>query len=42
MEYDACQKAIQIAKSMLLKNFTSDIISEITGLSLDEIHSLNI
>ncbi len=35
------EKAIQIAKSMLLKNFTPDIISEITGLSLDEIHSLN-
>lgn len=35
------KKAIQIAKSMLLKNFTPDIISEITGLSLNEIHSLN-
>ncbi len=35
------EKAVQIAKSMLLKNFTPDIISEITGLSLDEIHSLN-
>ena len=35
------QKAIQIAKSMLAKNYTADEIAEITGLSIEEIKQLS-
>ena len=34
------ETSIQIAKSMILKGFTPDIISEITKLTLDEINTL--
>lgn len=35
------EKAIEIAKNMILKNLPADIISEVTGLSLDELKVLN-
>ncbi len=35
------KKAIEIAKNMILKNLPTDIISEVTGLSLDEPKVLN-
>ena len=34
------ETSVQIAKSMILKGFTPDIISEITKLTLDEINTL--
>ena len=36
----AQQKAIETAKILLLKNISVDIISECTGLSVDEIKGL--
>ena len=40
VEKGAQQKAIETAKILLLKNISVDIISECTGLSVDEIKGL--
>lgn len=40
IEQGSKEKALEIAKNMLLKNLDNTIISEVTGLSLDEISKL--